>query len=413
MGGSNRFCIFKEHRTGLWYVRRSDDIINQGMFVALNGFEYQVYLEVQEVVDTEEGKYAKLHELLNGAGTSDLEITWQEYRYKDLYIALSKFATPELFQKIKTLLTPVAVLKANNIALPNEKEVLDSIKNDALAYYEVETKFADENVSLSNAKETKAKTAKTSKTAKKTGEISAAERYEAFCKQIEYLSSAMANAQGLETETPASEKAKTAAKVAFDTMIYEGIMGSAIASGVLTAFAISSSAGKENCLKWGYDRKLGEFLSKTGIDHKEASDILHRLFIMMKIRDLSFAPSASKKSTYETAVLLADSGSAFELSGAHEYNGVKWFNKERMESTIWYGFVAAAMCSPRTQREHIQKLHKTIVAAKDGAEYKCAAFTDALNPNSEAGVKTQAKKTRARKAPAKAKAKKGEEGSEN
>ncbi len=48
----DKYVIFQEHKSRLWYIRKSSDICEKGMFVMLNGFEYQVYINIQQVTDT-------------------------------------------------------------------------------------------------------------------------------------------------------------------------------------------------------------------------------------------------------------------------------------------------------------------------------------------------------------------------
>ena len=414
--GSNNFMIFREHKSGLWYVRSSDDIIENGMFVALNGFEYQVYLDVQQVTDGAEGKYAKLNELLNGAGSPDLEVTWQEYKYKELYAALEKFATAEVISELKNLLTPVAVLKANNIAQPKLDDIFQKVKKDAMAYYELEAKFAGEAMDIAKAdKETGKNSGSTKETRviKKSAEANPQKRYLAFCHQVEYLSSTMAAAQGISADTAAASGgthyrlSSSVLKSAQENLIYDGLITQKNAAEILCTFAMISSAGKENCIRWGYDRKLAQILEKAGIRDYGIRETYRGLFQMMKIRDLNFGATGFAKSTEEAARILVEGPDSYLLTGANEFNGVRWFNKEKMEDTLWYAFAAITMYSPRNQKEQVHRLYRTLVAAKDSSEYRCDKFLEALIPiKKPAAKKATAKKSASKKSTEKTDAKK-------
>ena len=78
------------------------------------------------------------------------------------------------------------------------------------------------------------------------------------------------------------------------------------------------------------------------------------------------------------------------------FNGVRWFNKEKMDDTLWYAFAAITMYSPRNQREQIHRLIKTLSAAKERAEYKCANFLEALIPEKKTAKKKPAVKSKAK-----------------
>ncbi len=368
--GYNHYCLFREHRSGKWFVRKSDDIINQGMFVALNGFEYQVYLDVHEVVDDSEGKFSKLCEILNGSGTADLEVTWQEYRNRELYQALKNFAKPQLFAKLNEIILPEE--KSKKDGLKELEKLCKEIKEDALKYYTVEAEFAAREAELNDG--SKANTQKGARIEEKSLNASAEERYNAFCKQLEYLVESTNSALG-------TGRKKSQAKANFDSIIYEGVSCHAGSSQILSAFALVSSAGSKNLLKWAYDRKLSEILYDAGLNAPEIQATFTKIFVTMKIRDFNFGDASLAKSTWETAKLFVEGEYAVLLSGANEFNGIRWFNKEKLDDSLWYSIVAVLMYTPGILRDQIYRLYRTLVAAKNSAEYKCKNFTDALKPS--------------------------------
>ncbi len=418
--GKNHFMIFREHKSGLWFVRSSDDIIENGMFVSLNGFEYQVYLDVQQVEDGADGKYAKLNELLNGAGVEDLDVAWQEYMYKDLYAALEKFVTPELFEKLKNLFTPVAVLKANDIEQPKLKDIFEEVEDAAMDYYKLESEFAAKAMELLEAEKLLAKeksevkgvklakkktveNQKETRVTKKSAELSPAKRFQAFCNQVEYLASAMSAAQGVSADSSAASGgthyrlSDSPMKSDQDNAIYDGLMDYENSAEILCAFAMVSSAGKENCMKWGYDRKLTELLSKAEIKGEGIRNTFKSLFLMMKIRDMNFGATGFVKSTEAIARALVEGPDSYLLTGANDYNNVRWFNKEKMDSSLWYAFTAVTMYSPRNQKEQVKRLYKLLVAAKDGAEYRCDKFLEPLVQEKKSVTKKRVTKKSAAK----------------
>ena len=376
--GYNHYVIFREHRSGLWFVRRSDDLINNGMFVALNGFEYQVYLDVQQVVDGTDGKYFKLNELLNGSGVPDLEIAWQEFRYKDLFAALKNFVTKEFMQDIHALFSSDSSkeFKLENKEPTSLKKVLKSAKEAALAYYEKENEFAleEEKLVSENSK-------KKAKSKKSESSLEPEQKFKAFEKCVEYLYEAYS---APEDEDSANN---------LELEISSGIKSNEFSAEILCAFAAVASAGGENCKKWGYSRKLSEIIESAGFFNSEMRNNFIRIFESMKISSLNFGTSGFVKSTYTVAKSLVDSENSFVLTGANEYNGVRWFNKEKMDATLWYAFASNCMTSKRILREQIFRLYRTLFASKELAEYKCEQFTEAVKP-----VKMPAPKTKKAKA---------------
>ena len=113
----DKYTIFREHRTGLWYVRRSREICEKGMYICLNGFEYQVYMDIHQVADMPDHRYQILCDTLQGRGCYNLEEEWQEICYHELYSSFSTF--------VKSLLPEV-----HAILNPREDEKLTSAKKD-------------------------------------------------------------------------------------------------------------------------------------------------------------------------------------------------------------------------------------------------------------------------------------------
>ena len=79
------FCIFREQRSGLWFIRSAADICHNGLFLQLNGFETQVMMDISQVTDDETGKYRILCETLAGRGVSDIDVALREIFLKELH----------------------------------------------------------------------------------------------------------------------------------------------------------------------------------------------------------------------------------------------------------------------------------------------------------------------------------------
>ncbi len=80
----NRYALFREQRSGLWFIRSSRDIHEKGLFVSLGGYECQVFLDFYQVEDDGTGMYGRLLETLNGAGMESVENSLRELRLKPL-----------------------------------------------------------------------------------------------------------------------------------------------------------------------------------------------------------------------------------------------------------------------------------------------------------------------------------------
>ncbi|EPF47059.1 hypothetical protein HMPREF1222_00876 [Treponema vincentii F0403] len=95
---SDRYVIFQEQHSKLWFIRKNSEIAEHGLFAALNGFETQVFLNIYEVTDTPDEQYRKLYEKLNGSGIADVAMGINEIKFKKLYDALEACVSKELIQ---------------------------------------------------------------------------------------------------------------------------------------------------------------------------------------------------------------------------------------------------------------------------------------------------------------------------
>ena len=98
------FTIFQEQHSKLWYIRESAHIAESGLFVALNGFETQVFLNIHEVEDSGDNRYRTLCSNLGGRGIADIAMAINEIRFKPLYAALSACITRDYFDGIAGLI---------------------------------------------------------------------------------------------------------------------------------------------------------------------------------------------------------------------------------------------------------------------------------------------------------------------
>ncbi|MDA3949992.1 MAG: alpha-amylase family glycosyl hydrolase [Spirochaeta sp.] len=88
----HHFVIFQEQRSGLWFIRNSGEISERGLFVSLNGYESQVFLNISEVADNEYSHYARLADHLAGAGTPDLNRSMKHLLLQPLHDAFGVIA---------------------------------------------------------------------------------------------------------------------------------------------------------------------------------------------------------------------------------------------------------------------------------------------------------------------------------
>jgi glycosidase len=74
----NHFCIFRDHITGLEYIRHSRELFEKGLYAELDAYKCHVFLDWREVQDNEWHQYAHLTDYLNGRGVPSIEEALRE-----------------------------------------------------------------------------------------------------------------------------------------------------------------------------------------------------------------------------------------------------------------------------------------------------------------------------------------------
>jgi len=77
------YYIFKDMKSGLEYIRHSQDLARNGLFVHLGAFKSNVFVDFRELSDTD-GRVGRLSEALNGSGVPDIVVALHELYYEKI-----------------------------------------------------------------------------------------------------------------------------------------------------------------------------------------------------------------------------------------------------------------------------------------------------------------------------------------
>ncbi len=94
------FLIFRDHVSGLEYIRRSQELHEKGLYVELGAYQYHVFLNLREVRDNEWHHYARLHDFLGGKGVPDLHETLRELLLQPLHQAFRELVQGERLRRL-------------------------------------------------------------------------------------------------------------------------------------------------------------------------------------------------------------------------------------------------------------------------------------------------------------------------
>ncbi len=82
-GGENSYLLFRDHVSGMEYIRSAQEIRESGLYLEMGAYSYHVFWQFLEVRD-DSGLYQQLHRHLNGRGVSNLEEKLRELQLQPM-----------------------------------------------------------------------------------------------------------------------------------------------------------------------------------------------------------------------------------------------------------------------------------------------------------------------------------------
>ena len=135
------------------------------------------------------------------------------------------------------------------------------------------------------------------------------------------------------------------------------------------------------CLEWNLQRKLSEKISGS-------FDFFETAFIFKGV----------KADSLSLAKLLVESRYSGKLSGANEFDGIKWFNKEKMEASLKAAVEILTAGKTKTAAAKIETLVAGLDEAQKNSGYRCENFLNFFAPKKKKkSVKTADKSAKTAK----------------
>jgi len=383
----NKYLIFQEQKTGLWFIRSCRDIHQNGLYVHLNGFEYQVLLNISCVSDDETGKYRVLYETLNGRGVPDIDIALKEIFLKDLYRALTDFASRELFDGIAVACMSKEERKAKNIKDVKLSDLLERVKPLGITYFETLVNFIEGNYGSSSVLGG----------SEKGERLSYDEIWKKFVARINSLVKI--------TELNSNKADGDAEKLG--VYLNEGLAKQDFMVELFTGFIMlysvrdvignkASATDTKNLINlWCLDRKIRDILVEFGKPSKDMYTSFKTLLETAQFCDYKITSKNVEKMAFDIVDTLVNSDMASTVLGVNMYDSVLWYNKERLEDALWTGTMLYTIFTAKpADYALVYGVDKLIFRAMDDSEFKAEKLLELLKPAEKA---IKAKSTKAEK----------------
>ena len=117
------YTIFRDHKSGLEYIRSNAELHAKGLYLELKAYDYHVFLDFRQVEDTD-GRYARLHDDLRGRGVPDVEAALRSLALRPIQTPLRELFNAGQFEWLLRNRAPAGAER-----LP---EALDEVERKAL-----------------------------------------------------------------------------------------------------------------------------------------------------------------------------------------------------------------------------------------------------------------------------------------
>jgi len=94
------FTIFRDHVTGLEYIRSSAELHDKGLYLELAAYKYHVFLDFREVVDNEWRHYEHLTTYLNGRGVPSIHEALMEILLQPVHRPFTELVNADFFRRL-------------------------------------------------------------------------------------------------------------------------------------------------------------------------------------------------------------------------------------------------------------------------------------------------------------------------
>jgi len=355
----NYFCIFRDHVTGLEYIRNCKNLCEQGLYVELGAYKYQIYFDFRQVHDNEWRHFAQLTAHLNGRGVPSIDEALRELYLLPLHKAYDALVNAEMLKRFSES-------RRDQKSKKRAKEFLDDFEKKYAEFLSQAKRFSSgegrENIL---AKTVRAKV-------------------EAFM-QIDTVGFRMAKSK---SSQPAMKFLKS--------HFAEDSFADAIAFGWLCIHEIGKILKEKDFEMqsrswidaWLLGKRLQNVLGELGFDDGQKWGG-RQLVALLVAEQNWYSIDDGENREHRLLERLLNSFDVQQLLKVNRYDDVLWFNKENFEKLTWWLFaiaVAQISSQPKLAKAKAAKaivdvfgiVEKWLQAEKD-SEYRVEKLLAATN----------------------------------
>jgi glycosidase len=127
--GRDLYTIFRDHATGLEYIRSNAELATRGLYLELGAYKTHVFLDFREVHDNEWHQFRNLADYLKGQGVPSIDEALRETFLQPIHAPYRELVNPDFFRRI------ISMRSGDEAATPRAEErqaLLNEVEEKAL-----------------------------------------------------------------------------------------------------------------------------------------------------------------------------------------------------------------------------------------------------------------------------------------
>ena len=329
----NFYCIFRDQISGLEFIRHNRQLCDQGLYIELGAFKYQVFLNFREVQDNKWHHYSQLNSYLDGRGVPNIDETLKEMFLRPIHQKFELLMNAKMIGRIK-----------KNIDTPNKKKIenklLEEIKNNYLIFLEEVKNYSSQKTDVKElAQQLRIK----------------------FEKLFE-----LKNLQSISKAEPNKKAPKFLNEFIEDEDKFWEILTSWLFVGELGK-VVNEENFEDLSRSWIDEWLLGKIMNSVfqeiGSNESQSWQALVLVKILTSFQNWYNGFTDKKSPLYHLLNTLLEDPLVQQYLQVNRYQGVLWFNKESFESLVgWLFAVGVLDCLVQVDNKLIGKLFSFVEA---------------------------------------------------
>lgn len=365
--GDNIYTIFRDHISGLEFIRNNYQLAQDGLYVELEAYKYQVFMDIREVREDQTHPYGQLTSFLNGQGVPSIETALAEIFLQPIHKPYRELVNSGQFAKLIEYGLSQPTNKQINLLLEEFEKKVQSLLESAATFQ-------------GSSHDVDHITAKVSQELAGILKISFIQENLPILETLDgeriytYLFGSQDTITGLSTGDPETW---------------------AILLGWLFTYRLGQVSTEQPYAglsrswidQWRLHKILETTLSEMGIEPGDFGHALAHVKIMTSHADWFNTLASAHQQTYQLLESWLRDNEIHKLLEINRHQGILWFNKEAFEKFLWWMFtVALVQLIPDIQSHkdnstklfNCYKIVQELLIAEKSSEYQVEKLIAAL-----------------------------------